>query len=36
MTLLWEQVIPALKEAGMTGEQLETMLVANPARWLGV
>jgi phosphotriesterase-related protein len=35
MTLLWEQVIPTLKENGMTDEQLETMLVANPARWLG-
>ena len=34
MTLLWEQVIPTLKESGMTDEQLETMLVANPARWL--
>jgi phosphotriesterase-related protein len=35
MTLLFEQVIPTLKESGMTDEQLETMLVANPARWLG-
>jgi phosphotriesterase-related protein len=35
MTLLWEQVIPTLKESGMTDPQLETMLVANPARWLG-
>ena len=34
MTLLFERVIPALKEDGMTDEQLETMLVANPARWL--
>jgi phosphotriesterase-related protein len=34
MTLLWEQVIPTLKESGMTDEQLETMMVANPARWL--
>ncbi len=34
MTLLFEQVIPTLKESGMTDEQLETMLVANPARWL--
>jgi phosphotriesterase-related protein len=35
MTLLFERIIPALKEGGMTDEQLETMLVANPARWLG-
>jgi phosphotriesterase-related protein len=34
MTLLFEQVIPTLKESGMTDEQLDTMLVANPARWL--
>jgi phosphotriesterase-related protein len=35
MTLLFERVIPTLKEGGMTDEQLETMLVDNPARWLG-
>jgi phosphotriesterase-related protein len=35
MTLLFERIIPALEEGGMTAEQLETMLVANPARWLG-
>jgi len=34
MTLLFERIIPALKEGGMTDEQLDTMLVANPARWL--
>jgi phosphotriesterase-related protein len=34
MTLLFEQVIPALKGAGMTDEQLETMMVENPRRWL--
>ncbi|MEA2386791.1 MAG: phosphotriesterase-related protein [Thermoleophilaceae bacterium] len=34
MTLLFEQVIPALNEQGMTDEQLDTMLVSNPARWL--
>jgi phosphotriesterase-related protein len=34
MTLLFEQVIPTLKEGGLTDEQLDTMLVANPARWL--
>ena len=30
-----EQVIPELREGGMTDEQLETMMVANPVRWLG-
>jgi phosphotriesterase-related protein len=35
MTLIFERIIPALKEGGMTDDQLETMLVANPARWLG-
>ena len=34
MTLIFEEVIPALREAGMTDDQLETMLVANPKRWL--
>src|SRR3954452_13473549 len=34
MTLIFERIIPALKEGGMTDDQLETMLVANPARWL--
>ena len=34
MTFLFESVIPALKEQGVTDEQLDTMLVANPARWL--
>jgi phosphotriesterase-related protein len=34
MTLIFEQVIPALREAGMTDEQLDTMLVENPKRWL--
>jgi len=29
-------VIPALKEGGMTDEQLQTMMVENPKRWLGV
>jgi phosphotriesterase-related protein len=36
MTFLFESVIPQLKEGGMTDEQLETMMVDNPARWLGV
>jgi phosphotriesterase-related protein len=34
MTFLFESVIPVLKESGMTDEQLETMLVENPKRWL--
>src|SRR3954466_11545836 len=34
MTLIFERIIPTLKEGGMTDEQLDTMLVANPARWL--
>ena len=34
MTLLFERIIPALKEGGTTDEQLDTMLVDNPARWL--
>jgi phosphotriesterase-related protein len=36
MTFLFESVIPALKEGGMTDEQLNTMMVENPVRWLGV
>jgi phosphotriesterase-related protein len=35
MTLVFDQVIPALRESGMTDEQLETMMVENPKRWLG-
>ncbi len=35
MTLLFDEVIPALREAGMTDAQLDTMLVENPRRWLG-
>jgi phosphotriesterase-related protein len=34
MTLLFEEVIPALEERGMTGDQLRTMLEENPKRWL--
>ena len=34
MTLLFEEIIPQLREGGMTDEQLETMLVDNPRRWL--
>ncbi len=35
MTLLHDQVIPTLREGGMTDEQLATMLEDNPRRWLG-
>jgi phosphotriesterase-related protein len=34
MTLLFERIIPTLREGGLTDEQLDTMLVDNPARWL--
>jgi phosphotriesterase-related protein len=34
MTFLFEQVIPELKERGMTDEQLDQMMVENPRRWL--
>jgi phosphotriesterase-related protein len=34
MTLLFESVIPTLREGGMTDEQLDTMMVQNPKRWL--
>src|SRR3954471_7935213 len=34
MTLLFETIIPQLREGGMTDEQLDTMLVDNPRRWL--
>ena len=29
-----DEVIPSLREAGMTDEQLNTMMVENPKRWL--
>jgi phosphotriesterase-related protein len=32
--IVHQKVIPALREGGMSDEQLETMLVANPVRWL--
>jgi len=35
ITLVHDKVIPALREGGMADEQLETMLVDNPRRWLG-
>jgi len=34
MTFLFEQVIPELKERGMTDEQLDQMMVENPKHWL--
>jgi phosphotriesterase-related protein len=34
MTFLFEQVIPTLREGGMTDAQLDTMMVANPRTWL--
>jgi phosphotriesterase-related protein len=34
MTFLFEEVIPALKERGMTDDQLNQMMVENPKRWL--
>jgi phosphotriesterase-related protein len=34
ITLIFDEVIPALREGGMTDEQLETMMVENPKRWL--
>jgi predicted metal-dependent phosphotriesterase family hydrolase len=29
-----EQVLPRLREAGMTEDQERTMMVENPVRWL--
>ncbi len=34
ITLVPDQVIPALREGGMTEEQLTTMMEENPRRWL--
>ena len=34
MTLVVDQVIPTLRQAGMTDEQVQTMMVENPKRWL--
>jgi phosphotriesterase-related protein len=36
MTLLFEEVIPTLKQAGATDAQIDTMMVENPKRWLGL
>jgi len=33
-TFLWEGVLPALREAGVTDEQIATMLESNPRAWL--
>lgn len=35
MTFLLEEVIPDLKDHGMTADQLDHMMVDNPKRWLG-
>jgi phosphotriesterase-related protein len=35
MTFLFEEVIPDLKDHGMTADQLDKMMVDNPRRWLG-
>ncbi|MEJ7750895.1 MAG: hypothetical protein WKF32_05545 [Thermoleophilaceae bacterium] len=34
ITLVHDQVLPALREGGMTDDQLATMLEENPKRWL--
>ena len=34
MTLVLDRVIPLLREAGMTDDQLEAIMVDNPKRWL--
>jgi phosphotriesterase-related protein len=36
MTLLFEEILPVLKEAGATDTQIEMMMVENPKRWLSV
>lgn len=35
-TFLFDRFVPALKERGLTGEQIETLLVSNPARAFGL
>jgi phosphotriesterase-related protein len=32
---IFDTIVPQLREAGMTDEQLDEMLVENPKRWLG-
>jgi len=34
MNIVHDRVLPALREGGATDEQIETLLVANPPRWL--
>jgi phosphotriesterase-related protein len=34
MTMVFEKVFPVLQEAGMSEDQIETILVENPRRWL--
>jgi phosphotriesterase-related protein len=34
MNVVHDKVLPSLRESGATDEQIETMLVANPPRWL--
>ena len=33
-TYVFEEILPALREGGVTGEQITTMMEENPARWL--
>jgi phosphotriesterase-related protein len=33
-TFVLDEVIPTLKEAGVSQEQIDTMMVAAPRRWL--
>jgi phosphotriesterase-related protein len=33
-TFLWEGVLPVLREAGVSDEQITTMLEDNPRGWL--
>jgi phosphotriesterase-related protein len=33
-TFLWEGVLPALRESGVTDEQIDTMMESNPRGWL--
>ena len=35
MTYVLDEIVPALKEAGVTDEQVDQMMVQNPQRWLG-
>jgi phosphotriesterase-related protein len=34
MTYLLDDIVPALKEAGVTDEDVKTMMEENPPRWL--